>query len=723
MQRWSYLVVVAVFAAACPPLSELKCDSSSPCPSGASCNADGYCVEQGTGGGSGGGGGGGTGGGMGTCAPCGDAGNEFQVCVGGACVAKYQKLEWEVPVEGSFTADASVALRAKLTVGAASVMPWPTVAVKFEKGGTAGPVATLNYANGFYEGAQVLADGVWKATVSSPGDAGLTAVSNFTVDTVAPVLTVTVPPAPYSNDGGVVSHDDPNFPGAWKRDDKVVVKVSSNESLNSVTVDVEGIQRPDSGTPQVLAALAVICTDKGVTGCDSATCKCVEVDLAAPVMDAFSGEFKLRAHGADEAGNAATKEGAVRVTRHRWTRNSNEQMKATPAIGSVGTIYLATTGSNRVVAINPDGGMAWQTQDIGSMEGSPIAVALPGLPADVVFFASLVGGEARVGALTGSDGGTYSASAPHCANVGASVAPPSPTLIFSDAGVAAVTVAHDRLCAMTIGSVGDAATARTVPGLPLSAVISGNLSNLVSVKNRVMYGDENGNVVAYTLNSLSSWSTQDWQASLASSGTPQGLAVQRATSGDVKIVGGGAGSPGVGQLFQINVDGGSVDWRYPSTAPMSAVWTPSIDDASHIYFGMDAVSGGPGKSLRMSSQTAISAAYVEMGSSVKTGPLLGDDDRVYALSSSGILGAYSAKELLSAWSFNVAEAVASSPALDCNRAHLGGPGVMYLAASSGKLHAILVDARKLKPDAAWPKYQHDSANSGNPDWPLNPGCP
>ena len=73
--------------------------------------------------------------------------------------------------------------------------------------------------------------------------------------------------------------------------------------------------------------------------------------------------------------------------------------------------------------------------------------------------------------------------------------------------------------------------------------------------------------------------------------------------------------------------------------------------------------------------------------------------------------------------------VYASPALDCNRPLAGGPGiagkpgVLYVASTAGVVTAIIVDSPKLDTSAEWPKFQHDATNSGNPAFPLNPGCP
>ena len=715
MQRWSYLFVVALFAAACPPLSELKCDASNPCPAGASCNADGYCVEQGTGGGSGGGGGG-AGGGMGTCAPCGDGGNEFQVCVGGACVAKYQKLEWEAPVEGSFTADASVALRAKLTVGAPSVAPWPSVSVKFEKGGAAGPVATLTYANGFYEGAQVLADGVWKATVSSVGDAGLSAVVNFTVDTVAPVLTMRVPPVPYGNDGGPVNHLDTNFPNAWKRDDKVVVQVTANEPVRFFSVMVNGI--PGAGVvPIISAALPAECPAE-FSDCDASNCGCFEANLWVPSMEAFSGEFTVTAGATDLAGNRGEHDaGTLRVTRLRWTRPMGKAMKATPAIGSDGVVYAAGTDgiAGYVWAVDENGDLKWQSADLGEIEASPSVAKVPDGGPEIVFYASKSGSNAWLGALRTDNGTNYDPNLIRCAIGGASEAPPSPTVMASGLSVGAVTVLGNSVCAYIANAT---SMTRAVSQIATASVAtSANLTNVVALGDRVAFADVSGNVVAYSIGSLGNWSsTPIWSATLGGGGVIRGLAVHGPLTGR-KIVGGGG--PGVGQLFQLNdAMNGTIDWKYPAGGATST-WGPSVLDQSNIFYGIDT----PVKEIQRRGQSDAGFLQKTLVSATNATPLIGSDGSLYVTTVAGEVIALEIDRLRILWNSGpILTDVRASPTLDCNRRYPTRSGLLYLASTNGNLASVFVDDRKLG-TAAWPKYQHDSANSGNPDWPLNPGCP
>ena len=48
-----------------------------------------------------------------------------------------------------------------------------------------------------------------------------------------------------------------------------------------------------------------------------------------------------------------------------------------------------------------------------------------------------------------------------------------------------------------------------------------------------------------------------------------------------------------------------------------------------------------------------------------------------------------------------------------------GPGTLYVVGNgSGAVYAIIVDSRGLDVSAPWPKFQHDTRNTGNIDTPV-----
>jgi hypothetical protein len=76
-----------------------------------------------------------------------------------------------------------------------------------------------------------------------------------------------------------------------------------------------------------------------------------------------------------------------------------------------------------------------------------------------------------------------------------------------------------------------------------------------------------------------------------------------------------------------------------------------------------------------------------------------------------------------------APTIYAHPTLDCNRrvgAATATTGILYVASSTGKVAAIVVDSPVLLDTVgAWPKYQRTAGNAGNTDtrFPFNPGCP
>lgn len=719
--RPKWFMVVALMGVACGEVSRAKCDESRPCPMGV-CSSNGYCIVADNGGADGDGGvtDSGTGGGCGGVI-C-DGGS---TCITNTCQPKYLAPIWNVPSEKQVLRS-PITFQVTVPTAKAADLKQGVVAHVAPANGDGGVdiIMSLVDAGVYSRSPMALSDGEWTAKVRVEGTNLSTPVS-FVVDTVPPVLSVVIPSAHYVNDGGPLNEADPNFANAWKRDDRVVLKVSGNEPLNSLVVSLAGITQPDAGAVSLTTFSPVSCAMHGVSACEAPSCFCSEVDLSVPVMDAFNGEFTVFLDATDKAGNqTAIDAGAVRVTRLRWIRAEiNDWVVGTPAIGPTGNIYMhAFYGhSGQMWAVDHSGALKWQNAQLGRTYASPIAVRGPD-GADLIFYASGdTSIEARLGALQGTDGGQYGPGPAYCDNNALRGIPPSPALVVSDAGLAAVTVLAGSLCAYVVEATGPARFVLSSTAVPLSGASRDNLTNTIAIRNQVVYGDNTGSLISHTLSGLASW-TFGGMTQIAGNGTMHGLASHQTTHG-IKVVG-AMGAAGFGRLFQVGINAGSSDWTFPSTASMSAeMWTPAIKDANAIYFGMEPIAGVPFQALRKATQTEIEPMFSAVGSPLKTSPVLGDDNRIYTVSAEGAVRAHSSENLSAIWSVTLGQGVQASPTLDCNRRRPGGPGVMYVVTLGGKLHAILVDAKKLSPFAPWPKYQHDSANSGNPDWPLNAGCP
>jgi hypothetical protein len=105
-----------------------------------------------------------------------------------------------------------------------------------------------------------------------------------------------------------------------------------------------------------------------------------------------------------------------------------------------------------------------------------------------------------------------------------------------------------------------------------------------------------------------------------------------------------------------------------------------------------------------------------------TAPLVGRGGYVYVRGTDGVVRAFDSVFVEQwHWTPSTAPSAISQLNLDYNRdvanpCAVGEPGVLYFAATSGtttKLYALLVDSAGLEPQAAWPRYQHNPANTGN----------
>jgi hypothetical protein len=534
----------------------------------------------------------------------------------------------------------------------------------------------------------------------------------LTVDTTGPLLSV-VPAASSGRDpdGGFI-YKDPMAPSAWRRDQTATVRVESSSAdvdPQSVSVLVRGF---DGGVALEGLTLAPTTPCQG-----KAYCATVDVPLWKPGLPAFRGEFAVEVSAKDRVGNPTSGRGSIPVTRWKWRHGINSAViTAAPAVGNKGVLYVGTTNINnndgRFLALSEDGRLLWEA-NTGAVVASPaVGNVLPdGM--ERVYVAHRKASTNRVGFYAGSS--VFSSS---CADFSSTTALVQSALAIGQVpvGSASETVygvytgrAGGTLFAVrpdendpqfqcpTNPSVGDVVT----PGSMLASGAS------------VLLGTSTGRLKSYALGTSGLWnSSAQWDRPLGVV-NPTAMAVA-----DGKIFG---GSNANSRLFTAPLDGGQDPTNTPTASP---AWNASIGGTPETRV----VVGLQGNALLALDTADGGTQSIETPSEViKGAPVWGAGGYVYTASStSGVIQARRPLEHIE-WQFDAESPIEASMNLDCSRAADGGvvsgmPGVLYAATQDGKVLAIVVDSPGLDSTAPWPKYQHDSRNTGNPATPLT-SCP
>lgn len=726
----SLLLAVACVAFVGCTFGAKTCDTAHPCSDGATCD-QGFCVigtagggggggttSGGGGGGSmgGGGGGGATGGGAGGGAGgMGGGGGAVDLCNGVSCLAGYSceaatgecllrvtELRIVSP-SAALTADAGILLVAGLSTDASVTLP-ADLSFRVDDGGT----QTLSGGGPQYSNMFSLADGTHTIRVEAAfADAGFVATTSITVDTDGPTISGTLPST------------------RQQRDEIFGLDLTASEPVQLSTVDVrlKGVKL------------------QAATGSCLASAGCWVVDMSAPPLDGLTSSFDVEVTASDLAGNAKTSTlGSIQVTRKRWEVNaaSGEEVRAAPALGSDGTIFLGTRGTGitgTLLALNPaDGGVQSSTTSFGAILSVASAVSED---AGLVFYSSndLTGGQvgARAasglglpagvpGAARGNPGTpTYSAIA---------LVPKSLTEVGAVASFNRLPL-NGRVVIYGASSAAEGANAAD-SGVDFAAV-----PNPVEVANNIIV---NG-TEAHLPNTITG-TGMNWQSISSVNGTPvigpsralEGSGNDCCVSGQAFI--GGTlliGGRNLGRKVYAGsssgVTAGNLGGAFDNGTP--AVASPSVAFIGH---GTELVRFNP---------SDLITAGVVLKSGVnfaRTSPVLGNpraDQSVglgYAVTTAGVLLVFpqdGSTDSASDWGspFSTSASVVAHPTLDCNRrigAATTTTGVLYLASTTSVV-AVVVDSPKLLETAgAWPKYQRTAGNAGNTDntrFPLNPGCP
>jgi hypothetical protein len=451
------------------------------------------------------------------------------------------------------------------------------------------------------------------------------------------------------------------------------------------------------------------------SSCGAANCGCFEIAVSNLPFDALQKDFALSASASDMAGNSAAQGGpTLSATRVRWDvalPTGAGYPKGAPAIGAAGTIYQGT--SDALVALGVDGTQRWATS-VGTIEGS-VAVGITDAGSEFVFFAANKSGMGAYLQALNSDGGFVSTS---CAASNASVVNASPALAVGSLGLYATAPFNNDgtagyLKGFTVGS----GCAYSGPLAASAALDMDPGVNVVMKADTLFVPGSDANVRAYR-------NAGNWNPNTVEQGFPVPVVGSAASFLGVSLrmngtrLGGGGGS-GIGFLFELSTSNpmSTVAWKRPGTTTAFA-GAPAAGTQGYFH----GFNTNPAQFKRVAfdgqSDVTLDAGGI---SYVSTSPVIGSGGLVYWVTRAGTL--FVTDESLGSilWSAGLgASQVVGSPNLDCNRS--GPGGVLYVAATNGHLQSILVDSPKLA-GTDWPKWQHDAQNSGNPDFPLNAGCP
>ncbi|MFT3837778.1 MAG: hypothetical protein QM723_12370 [Myxococcaceae bacterium] len=636
-----------------------------------------------------------------------------------------QSITWLTPDGGNvFAASALVSLKAVVIQAdggawSGNALPWSAA---FAAGGQ------LTAMNGAWIGATnaPAAGGTYEVFAGWDGGPGKS--TSFIVDTAGPAFTVAVQAAPTRTPNTTTwLPNDPDVAGAAYRRDEVATVV-----VSSLSADVD----PSTVSLSVKHATegSVVFTDGGPTNCAAPFCWAFQVDLSRIPMGAMRGAFDFTANGADFVGNpgdAGTD--STNVTRWQWaeqiSQNTSGAVKATPALGNDGTIYVARSGGSPtgILAVSPDGGTLWEAVGMGNIEASPAIGRRQG-GAELVFAQSTD----NAGTLRSVDTG---------GSVGAQICSGTAGAAVSKASLVVMNDGTDEVEAIGVqpGAVSTNNIAALVPNgagikcpLGLLTVGASYPGNFVASGNgdggTLYYPDKNYKIQPCTVSGASFSLGGETPSTALGVGPVDGLALYSASG--TRIVGGGG--PGIGKLFQIDpTSPTALEWQFGggTTPAAGPVVTAANDVLSMLY-----VSAGNSE-LRTFSATGTLLVgpqpwAVDFSTSDTPGaptPVLGADGAAYLLSNAGELLVADSTNLMTRYTATKSSAmsglVLASPTLDCDRNHpSASAGVLYFVSDTGLLISYIVDAKGLDANAPWPKYQHDARNTGNTTTVIAP-CP
>ncbi|MFY0528272.1 PQQ-binding-like beta-propeller repeat protein [Archangium gephyra] len=647
------------------------------------------------------------------------------------CVPRYTGLEL-TPLGGSVLGAGPVAVQARLSVGTGFAEIFPetlTFSVEASDGGPGGSLGTVTGSGGVYTTQwRPPGEGEFLLTAAYPEVGVPSAMVRLSVDTTGPSFAVFVPPADAGvADGGTTYADpEPGFATAWRRDQVVPVEIRTNEphlDVGSVTVTLVGT---DGGSAPAVAVTPLS------GACDAGFCGVAQLNLREPPFDAFRSTMTVNVQGEDTVGNAGSGAATVNVTRWKWAFDvQTGVIKSTPAISQQGLIYFGTTTGTdgKLFALNPDGPKQWETVTGVVVSGPTVGASNSGVE-NVYVGVNPSSTLASLVAFNGSTGAEVVRCDVNKGQIASSLVltqiSTGGTSVETALGVVNVNVGGPTGIVgalLAIRPEGAATVCNSTDPIARSQVNSSGVGPLVIEGDTVFFADASGRMTSYQLGSTTARS--GWPVS-----TNFPINALALVGSDVVGANGGSFSD-QGQLFSIPKIGGvaSPPWRYPSTTDMF-INQLSVGSANVVFFGSENLPNPPGSAglaaVPLGGNT-LNTLQAGVGS-FKGAPVIGRGGVLYAATEgTGLVGEWSTDDFSNHWTLASGIGPTSiSPALDCARDGAGvaraeNLGVLYVPAG-GKLYAFVVDSRGLDTSAPWPKYQHDSRNTGNPATPIT-SCP
>jgi hypothetical protein len=445
------------------------------------------------------------------------------------------------------------------------------------------------------------------------------------------------------------------------------------------------------------------------------------VKLWEPRFDAFRGQLALVASARDRVGNAKEANGAIPVTRWKWSYELYDSSSVAPAIGARGTIYVAT--SYRLMALTPEGTLKWEVNPGNNVRAPVVGQAKPdgfGGTTEIVYVAAGYSPPALF-AYDGDKGGLRTSCPTSGSYSGGNNLNGALTLLTTKASVGDVETVVGFLQGSPNRFVAIRPEAETIAErCPEFGTTSSNLprpldpGTLISQGTNLFYASESSTCCGNEVTSYVFGSVQprlDWPVKInATLGSPVLVSTQLV----IPRTGSGSDSGG---LISVPTSGGWSTLRYP-IPDSGSLGGLSVGSGNEAFLGFYNYSQGyQMHRVPLGGGTATVKQITTLSPST---PVLGRDGTLYM--STGALGAWSAADLSPRWSAPFSSS--NELTLDCARDATGTqlperPGVLYQSADNDRrLYSIVVDSPGLDASAAWPKFQHDVRNTGNPATPV-----